>query len=268
MSHLHIPDGVLPLPWILAGFGATAILLLFAVSSIRRQDRARTVPRIAILSAVMLLAMSLPIPVLHYHVNFTVLTGMMAGPAEGFIAGFITNLILALGAHGGITVIGLNTLITGLEITLGWLLWSLFGSRKGRPFVKTAIITIIVLAVSTTAMLGIVAGTEINPSLVMHHHHTHTVHEEEEPFDEADHLLPDHDSHEHGPDSDTRLASFKTFATIVYTAGIVGWAIEAVITGSVVQFISESRPDLIGMDTLPVPGDDDDEEEPRRTGEA
>lgn len=243
MSHLHIPDGVLPLPWILAGFAATAAILLLSVFSIRRQDRTRTVPRIAVLSAVMMLAMSLPIPILHYHVNLTVLVGMMAGPAEGFIAGFIANLILGLIAHGGITVIGLNTLITGLEIALGWLLWKALRARGGRTFVKTAVMTLIVLAVSTTAMLGIVAGTQVNPTLAMHDHHTHS------------------------SDEDGHLGSIKPFATIVYTAGAVGWAIEAIVTGSVVQFISESRPDLIGM-IEPEKSEDDDGETKKRSEEA
>lgn len=243
MSHLHIPDGVLPLPWILAGLAVTAVLLLLAVLFIRRHERSRVVPRIAILSALMMLAMSLPIPVLHYHVNLTVLTGMMAGPAEGFIAGFITNLVLALAAHGGVTVIGLNTLITGLEITLGWLLWRMFRARQGRPFMKTAIITLIVLAISTTAMLGVVAGTQINPQLAQHDHHVHN------------------------PDEAGHLESMKPFATIAYTVGAVGWAIEAVITGSVVQFISESRPDLVGIGPCETSKDDDDEMK-KRTEEA
>ena len=234
MSHLHIPDGVLPLPWIIAGLAATAVILLLCVFSVKRQDRTRTVPRIAILSAVMMLAMSLPIPVLHYHVNLTVLVGMMAGPAEGFIAGFITNLILALTAHGGITVIGLNALITGLEITLGWLLWRALRDRGGRPLVKSGFITLVVLAVSTTAMLGIVAGTRVNPTLAMHDHHVHS------------------------SDMDAHLESVKPFATIAYTAGAVGWAMEAIVTGSVVQFISESRPDLVGMSVAGEPKSDGD----------
>ncbi|MDD4792174.1 MAG: energy-coupling factor ABC transporter permease [Firmicutes bacterium] len=248
MSHLHIPDGVLPLPWILVGFAVTAILLLISVFWVKRQDRTRTVPRIAILSAIMMLAMSLPIPVLHYHVNLTVLVGMMAGPAEGFIAGFIANLVLGLVAHGGITVIGLNTLITGLEIALGWLLWRALRARGGRPFVKTAITTLVVLAVSTTAMLGIVAGTQVNPTLATHDHHTHS-------------------HHAHSSDADGHLESMKPFATIVYTAGAVGWVIEAVVTGSVVQFISESRPDLVGM-SEPEKSKDDDGETRKRSEEA
>ena len=84
MSHLHIPDGLIPLPWILAGIGLTALFVCVALFALRKRDRARVVPRIATLSALMLLAMGLPIPVLGYHLNLTVLTGMIAGPASPF----------------------------------------------------------------------------------------------------------------------------------------------------------------------------------------
>ena len=123
MSHLHIPDGLIPLPWILAGIGLTALFVCVALFALRKRDRARVVPRIATLSALMLLAMGLPIPVLGYHLNLTVLTGMIAGPAEGFIAALVVNLILALTAHGGITVrfaVDGDPERNSLPITDGW----------------------------------------------------------------------------------------------------------------------------------------------------
>ena len=235
MSHLHIPDGLIPLPWILAGIGLTVLLVCVALRALSMRDRARVVPRIATLSALMLLAMGLPIPVLGYHLNLTVLTGMIAGPAEGFIAALVVNLILALTAHGGITVVGLNALIGGLEVCLGWLLWRSCRRVFRRPFAAAAIATVVALLISTTAMLGIVAGTRINPDLALHRHSHAELAEHTELDEPAD--------HEHAPGSN--LGSLKAFAAIVYSAGAVGWAVEALVVGSIAEFITKSRPDML-----------------------
>ena len=60
MSHLHIPDGLLPLPIVAAGLAITAVLLLVASRRLARLEGARVAPRIAVLSALMLVAMGLP----------------------------------------------------------------------------------------------------------------------------------------------------------------------------------------------------------------
>jgi len=243
MSHLHIPDGLIPLPWILAGIGLTVLLVCVALRALKRRDRARVVPRIATLSALMLLAMGLPIPLLGYHLNLTVLTGMIAGPAEGFIAALVVNLILALTAHGGITVVGLNTLIGGLEVFLGWLLWSSLRRAFRRPFAAAAIATVVVLLISTTAMLGIVAGTAINPGFALHRHNHAELAEHAQPADDHEHAeLEESADHEHDTDGH---GSLKAFAAIVYSAGALGWAIEALVVGSIAEFITKSRPDML-----------------------
>ena len=245
MSHLHIPYGLIPLPWILAGIGLTALFVCVALFALRKRDRARVVPRIATLSALMLLAMGLPIPVLGYHLNLTVLTGMIAGPAEGFIAALVVNLILALTAHGGISVVGLNTLVSGLEVCLGWLLWQSLRRAFKRPFAAAAVSTVIALLISTTAMLGIVAGTAINPGFALHRHSHSESAEHVEPADDHEHTtLEESADHEHVAGGGH--GSLKAFAAIVYSAGAVGWALEALVIGSIAEFIAKSRPDMLG----------------------
>ncbi len=243
MSHIHIPDGLIPLPWILAGIGLTVLFIWVALRVLRGRDRAKVVPRIAILSALMMLAMSLPLPVFGYHLNLTVLAGMIAGPAEGFIVAFVVNFILALTAHGGITVVGLNTLVSGLEVCLGWLFWRSLRRVFRRPFAAAAIATVVALLISTTAMLGIVAGTTIDPNLALHHH------------DHADHAEPadgnEHAEHEEPADHEhpvgTGPRSLRSFATIVYSAGALGWAVEALVIGSIAEFITKSKPEMLGL---------------------
>ena len=113
MTHMHIPDGVLPVwLWVL-GFFIMSLIMGFSLYRLRAMDMKMKIPLLGTLSAAMLVAMSLEIVPLAYHINLTVVTGILLGPALGFIAAFIANIMLALIGHGGITVIGLNTLLLG-----------------------------------------------------------------------------------------------------------------------------------------------------------
>jgi len=115
VSHLHIPDGIINPIWLLIGFIVTGLIIGFSLFMLRKRDIQKLVPRIGIISAVMLLGMSVPLPIgIGYHLNLSVLVGIILGPWAGFISAFIVNLILALIGHGGVTVIGLNSLIIGI----------------------------------------------------------------------------------------------------------------------------------------------------------
>ncbi|MBI3742434.1 MAG: energy-coupling factor ABC transporter permease, partial [Chloroflexi bacterium] len=58
MSHLHIPDGFIPPFWLLLGFILTALMLAICLRRVRGDDRARRLPRLGIVSALMLIGMS------------------------------------------------------------------------------------------------------------------------------------------------------------------------------------------------------------------
>jgi len=115
MSHIHIPDGVMPLWLILLGWIGAACLLGWATRRLGRRDIRQSVPRVGVMAAAMLVAMSTEFAPIGYHMNLTVVAGIMVGPALGIVAAFIVVLILALFGHGGITVVGLNTLVIGAE---------------------------------------------------------------------------------------------------------------------------------------------------------
>ncbi|MDH4140664.1 MAG: energy-coupling factor ABC transporter permease, partial [Coriobacteriia bacterium] len=124
MSHIHIPDGVLP-----AWLWVTAWLLTLLVVGIagRYAERTRARRKVALLgvvSALMLVAMSSEIIPIAYHINLTVLGGVLLGPALSVIAAFVVEVILAMLGHGGVTVLGLNTAIVAVEMVLGWALFS------------------------------------------------------------------------------------------------------------------------------------------------
>jgi cobalt/nickel transport system permease protein len=120
--------------------------------------------------------------------------------------------------HGGITVIGLNTLLLGSEAVLGHTLFSLFKKRIS-VFWSAATATVLTLFMTTLALIGIVAVSHIRPELMSH-------------------------GDEHGFLHDGQV-SVQTFAIMVLSLGSIGWMIEAAITGAVVRFISQVKPDLL-----------------------
>lgn len=246
MSHLHIPDGVLPL-WIVgAGWLLTTVLLALALRSPGATVGAR-LPLLAVLSAFMLVAMTLELVPIGYHVNLTVATGVLLGPALGFLAAFIVNLVLALFGHGGITVVGLNTLVIGAEIALGYHLFRGFRSampRQAGPGVVAGIATVVALALGTLLMIGIVGLSNVNPAL---NAPEAAVVEPaglsfRNPFGQG--VLEWRPFAEERPAAEPRM-DLTTFATLVLALGSIGWIVEAFITALVVGYVARMRPDLV-----------------------
>jgi cobalt/nickel transport system permease protein len=218
MTHLHIPDGILPVGLWVIGLIFMALAVGFCLYRLRGMDMIRKIPLLGAVSAVMLVAMSLEILPLFYHINLSVVAGILLGPALGFLAAFIANLILALMGHGGITVIGLNTLLLGSEAVLGHTLFHLF--KKALPvFWRAATATVLTLFITTVALISIVAVSHIDPELIRHGGEQGLIHKGQ--------------------------VSVKTFAIMVLSLGVIGWTIEAAITGAVVKFISQVKPDLL-----------------------
>ncbi len=100
MTHIHIPDGVLPV-WLWAGGWVLALALVTAVGyATREREPARRVPLLGVVSALVLVAMSLEIVPIAYHVNLTIVAGVLLGPALGIVCAFVVSVILALLGHG------------------------------------------------------------------------------------------------------------------------------------------------------------------------
>lgn len=220
MTHMHIPDGVLPVWLWLLGFIIMSISMGLSLYRLRSMDMKKKIPLLGALSAAMLVVMSLPTEFIlpGYHINLSVVTGILIGPALGFVAAFIANLILALMGHGGVTVIGLNTLLLGSEAVLGHTLFYML--RQLPVFWRAALSTVLTLFITTMLLIGFVAVSHLDPELLHH-------------GEEFGHALP-------------RQATVSTFAFFVLTIGAIGWIVEGAITGVVVRFISQVKPDLLG----------------------
>jgi len=286
MSHLHIPDGVLPLWLWLTGWIIALVVLRVASARLRTTDARRAVPLIGVVSAMMLVAMSAEIVPIAYHVNLTVVAGMLLGPWASFIAAFIVVLMLALIGHGGITVVGLGMLVIGAEMLLGNALTRLLTRVTGRPraALMSGVATVITLALSTTLVVGIVAlgGSAastretgaldpetlrfenpfsdgvISIGLLGHDHEQAEVeHDEAQHIDEP--TEPTTAETTHAEHAHTSSLSVGRFAAVVYTLGPFGWLLEALVTATLIGYMARVRPSLLfggGSERPRYPGDE------------
>ncbi len=228
MTHIHIPDGILPVWLWVSGFLLMSLFLSLSLFRLRTADKKKKIPLLGAIAAAMLVAMSLEILPIAYHHNMSVAAGILQGPSLGFVAAFIVNLMLAFVGHGGITVVGLNTLLLGAEAFLGHTLFYLF--RRGLPvFWSAALSTVLSLFVASLLLIGIVGVSHVDAESFAHHHeHEGGVAEQT------------HEQHQQ-----SERSSLRTFAAIVLSLGSIGCIIEGAITGAVIKFISRVMPDLL-----------------------
>jgi cobalt/nickel transport system permease protein len=245
MTHLHIPDGVLPWWLVAVGWLVTLPALWLAGRHIARDPEVRRrLALLGVVSALVLVAMSTEIVPIAYHVNLTVVAGILLGPWLAIVAAFVVDVILALIGHGGVTVIGLNTIIIASEMVLGWALFRgfvmLLGRRRTRS--SAAIATVGTLFVTTVLLVGIVAlggslatrreSGALDPS---------TLRFGSPPAGGlvANRLI--------APEAGAEPAAvpIARFATVVFVLGPIGWALEAAITAWVIGFVAGVRPALV-----------------------
>lgn len=107
MSHLHLPDGVVPL-WLWAP--AWPLVLAFLVLANRAVPPQRVAYQGA-LGALMLVAMAVPLGPMEFHLTLAGPVGILLGAAGALPVVFVVSAILAFLGHGGLTVVGLNTFV-------------------------------------------------------------------------------------------------------------------------------------------------------------
>ncbi len=204
--HIEIPDGVLP-PWLwIAGFVLVAALLVIAIYFAKKQEE--KMPLAALFAALSLIVMSIPLG-LPVHINLMVLVGIIVGPWWALIVSFIVNSLLASIGHGGVTVIGLNTLLLWSQALLGFYLFGLVKKMisKKSPALKGVtggVVTFLSLMISFLLLGGMVFAINLNPEEILIHDHSHEhghYHHEGDHGDdhyEEEHSHEDEESHDHG----------------------------------------------------------------------
>lgn len=120
---MHISDGILSGPVLAAGFGGAAVL---AAITMRRMDM-EEIPKVSVITAVFFVASLIHVPLgpssVHLILNGLVgiVLGMRAFPA--IMLGIILQAILF--GHGGVSVIGVNTVMMGGGGLLAYGVWQL-----------------------------------------------------------------------------------------------------------------------------------------------
>ena len=236
MSHIHFPDGVLPTWLWVSGFVVSILAWTVFSRFIKKEDVGRRLPLLGMMAAAMVLGASVEILPIAYHVNLTVIAGILLGPPLIFLTTFVVNLILALFGHGGITVIGLNTLILSIEGILGYYLFQLFRKIFRRLTLATFLATFLSLLFSTSAMIGVVSlGTG---------HYEELIHQEGKKGIIGFEFGKEKDIHEEKAGHQQEV-NLKRFIAIVLPLGFIGWVLEGIITSLMINYIHRLRPDLL-----------------------
>ena len=114
---MHISDGVLPLPVVVGGWIITLILLAVTLRWAGKDgDIAKEIPKLSVLTSAFFVAslIHIDIPPSSAHLILNGLLGILLGPLC-YVAMFIGLTLQALlFQHGGLTVIGVNTLNIGI----------------------------------------------------------------------------------------------------------------------------------------------------------
>lgn len=121
---MHIPDGILPPSVCLAGYGGTGLLVWASLKQLQRQypDTSELVPRTAFLTAAFF-AVSLihiPVPPTSVHLMLPGLMGVLLGYAAmpAILIGVFLQAVMF--GHGGLTTVGVNTLILGIPALVSY----------------------------------------------------------------------------------------------------------------------------------------------------
>ena len=242
MSHIHLPDGVLPLWLWLSGYAVAALMI-----ALLWRGRVADTKRFALLgmfSALMILVMSIEIP--PYHMNLSVVTGIVLGPALAIVASFIVNLFLAFVGHGGITVVGLNTLVIAVEMLAGYGIFR--GLQRLRLSLPVAgfLAVVLGLALGSAASLGIVAlgAPAIDQKL------------QQDAVDgraQVAHVMADVEARTGHPreheiieqaTSAGRL-DLRRMAMLMFGVGLIGWVLEGILSAAILVALARVFPQLV-----------------------
>lgn len=225
MSHIHLPDGALPGGVVLFGLLGTCALLVLATRQIRRNELLEYMPRMAFVSAILLIVMSVPLGALPIHANLGVLAGVMLGPWLAIFSAFTVNLFLAFIGHGTTAMVGINTLVLAAEMIIGFLLVRYLVRIFSRHWAG-AVAVVLTLALTGTMVFWGLNNLGVDIEAMVHHDHT------------GEHAAAE-DSHQHESGAWWALP----LMVLLFVAPSV--AVETVLTFLVIRLLARVRPQLI-----------------------
>jgi cobalt/nickel transport system permease protein len=245
VTHLHLPDGALPLWLWLPGFALSAAV----IALVNARHRASAADRLALLGslgALQLATMALPLGPLGYHLTLAPVLGILLGPGLAFVAAVVSNSVLALLGHGGVTTIGLNALVLGATTAVAWLVYRGIGGRAS-PAWAGGIAALAAQLVSLALFLAIigVSGLHAGPGAGASGAglRTHDAHGAHGALDAHD--APGRPAAEGGEGERDVRGYLVRFALLSLPFWIPGMVAEALVTGGVLRFLERVSPSLL-----------------------
>jgi cobalt/nickel transport system permease protein len=212
MAHIHLEDGAFTPFWVIVWSLLALGIVWAALFLIRRKNISPRSIAIAAMCASVGFAVfqvEIPTPIGPVHMNFTPLIGILIGPGLGSLVVLVINIFSAAIGHGGWGMIGANSLVNMLEITLAYYSFRLLKIKLKRGHFWSGFgSTTIALTASAFFVVLIVAVSEIQGSQLS---------------------------------KEEMLGNLLVLAALNAAAG----AIEGVVTGYVVSFLGRVRPDLL-----------------------
>ena len=206
-------------------WAAGYLLTFLLIGALWRGGKATAEPRkfalLGIFAAMMILVAMIEVPPVSYHFNLSVVTGIILGPRLSVLAALMVNVILSLIGHGGITVIGLNTLVLSTEMIAGY-----YGFRLLRRIGLTKagfMATLMGLFLGTSAGFGII--TLGSPWI--------------------DRVLRAGVTEELGPGIEGPYLSLTRLAAIMFGVGAVGWIVEGILSAAILGYLHKVYPDVV-----------------------
>jgi cobalt/nickel transport system permease protein len=174
----------------------------------------------AVMVGVMLVVQSIPLGV-PYHMNLSGLAGIVLGPWWALLSILVTNIAQATFGHGGITIVGLNTLVVWSEALIGYYLFAVLRKALRGPLAAGAS-TFVALTVSAFLVVGIVASSGIDPTQALGEHFREFL-----------------------PAAESLQVSLMVFMILTLPIALGGALLEALVTSLLVAYVLRVKPSLI-----------------------
>ncbi|MHC1631022.1 MAG: cobalt transporter CbiM [Methanotrichaceae archaeon] len=132
---VHISDGVFSVQILATGFALTMAILALTLRDVKAEE----IPRISLITSAVFVASLIHFPIgpTSVHLIMNGLAGIILGK-RAYVSIFVALTLQAiLFQHGGVTVIGVNTLNMGIPALLAW---QIFEHRRGFKSPKQEII--------------------------------------------------------------------------------------------------------------------------------
>jgi cobalt/nickel transport system permease protein len=212
MAHIHLEDGSFTLMWVIIWWLIALACIAIAIWVLRTRDRGETrkITIAAFVTAAAFALFQVNIPLFGgVHLNLTPLVGILAGPLLGTLVVLVINILSAAIGHGGWGLVGANVIVNLTEVIIAYVVFR--GIRGAVPdlFSRAGIATFAGLFCGNLVMVAVILISGIQ-----------------------------------GVNQTTGQILAGLSLIIAVNMGVA--VIEALITGLIVRYIGNVRPDILG----------------------